>query len=551
MLRLKALAVYAVMTGASILVFPPTFKGALVDEWAYALPAYSMAAGGGIKAARTAIAPNFAGLVLGGGTAAVAGPSLLPLRLWSIAFLIVAAMLCYSIARRLGAPWGWAVTAGAVFIANPIAWPVGSIFMTDMPFTAILGLGIASSIAWLNRRGGRTALHVGAASAIALLIRPQGILVPIGCALVALAAHRVAPDVTRLTRAEWAGLFAPCVAAIGVLAVWLVSSGGPSVSMARYTTEAFEPTTGSFVKVATLLPPISWLYVGLVAAPLGLAALASAIFSGRSPARVGRWAMAAGPLAAIGLALLGRSMPYLSWGSTLSSNGIGGGDRQNLPSLFWMAVALATAASAAGVGYLITCRTPSRYRSPERLLLLHAVLQLVGAAPLGLAFDDQRVAYDRYLLPVFLCLIPLLAAKAARAGVGRRAGVALLAIMALLTLAGMQDWMAQRQVAWSTLESMEASGVPLDKLDGGFEWDSYQMSEARPRHFDPDQRPWYIQEYAPAVDPEWALAREPQPGYTVIGSVRWQSWIRSGEMLMQHRNDNAGPGGQATTLNTS
>lgn len=547
------LAALPILAGMAII--PPNFRGLLVDEYAYLVPSLSMGSGGPLTASATAIAPNLTPMLAGGASAWLLGGGNWSVRIVSHISLWLTALACAGMAARLGAPTRWAALCALVIAAGPVTLPLGLIFMSDVPFAALVAWSGLAAVSWLRSRSIPMALAVGGLSGLAMMSRPQGVLVAGGCIL----ASWILRDVDRVRIREFLAFALPPAIAVAGLAIWLSRDAASNRSMAIYTEGAFTPSIRSAVKMLVFLPTYAWLYMGffLIGPAVGVMLVTRSRLVRLDPT-ARRWGIAlalVGPVAVAMLALLGRRMPYMAWGSTVASNGIGGGYRQEYPAIMWWLVTLAVAAASAGLGIVIAAaifrrgeasddidrnsdndeREPAIESSATRLILVLAALQLIGAAPLGLAFQDERVGFDRYLIPVLVFVAPVVIAGAAR--VGARFWIALLITLGVgvVSLIGIQDWIAQRRVSWSLAEHLVETGVPIDRLDGGFEWNAAKMGEVPAREPPSVDADWQVTEFAPGIDPEWVIARDPRPGYETVEIAQWRGWTRGGTILVLRR----------------
>ena len=139
--------------------------------------------------------------------------------------------------------------------------------------------------------------------------------------------------------------------------------------------------------------------------------------------------------------------------------------------------------------------------------------------------------YERFLLPFLPAAISLLldAGRRARAapiypevlaGVLAAAGVV---VMALCSVVLMKDYWGWMDLRWPVAQSIVEAGVPLQKLDGGYEWDGWNLYEQSMELIRQKQLAMQITPWAYVIDPQYMLAFAPLVGYHVAREVRFDS----------------------------
>lgn len=562
---LAVAAILAAVVAAGAVMGGLRYDGALIDEYAYALPSFRLASTGALKATPTAIAPGFIPIFLSASTSSLIGNTLGAARAWVPFAVWGLGMVTYMNSIVAGASRRWALAVTLALVCNPVVLPLSAVVMTDVPYSLLVALTVLFAMKWWRRRSPGWAAMVGTTAGLSVLTRPLGIALVAACLVtprlqqwllgLRYGANTDATQaVVKICPRELAAMAGSLGLGIAMSLVLIYFQGGMTTSMNRYGSLALTPGISNVLKMATLFPAYSWLYMALFFLGPSLALLVQLVLVRRerrkSFSRPVLMMTVLGPTLAILLAVYGKAMPYMAWGSILARNGIGGGDRQDYPAMFWVVVTIVVALGAIGLGWILSIHSNTSMLgddqsgrvgdgtsrgSAELLLTVLAILQLVVAAPLGLALGDERVGYDRYLIPVAVCVAPLVAARATRHAAKASIAIVVSAIVAGLTLVGIQDWIAHREVVWERLEALNREGVALDKIDGGFEWDTYHFGETEAPPGVRNSSLGWLSEYAPAIDPEWVLAMSKRPGYEVVDVVKWQSWTRSGEMFLMRR----------------
>lgn len=293
--------------------------------------------------------------------------------------------------------------------------------------------------------------------------------------------------------------------------------------------------------------------------------------------------------------------PYMSWGSIVASNGIGGGDRPPLPAWLLVGISAIVGASAALAGFVLVREIRARRvgitkgmmtveartaRGADSLFLglddpraavggsrgdgMHpvagsfgelvwrhrvfcfvamvAIASAVVVGVMGLAFTDERTGYDRYVLPTAAVVVCLVASGLRNAPASRVAMLAAALAMVVPAVVGIQEWKASRVSAWRSLEELVSGGVSPLEVDGGFEWTAYYNPTGYPPRYEvrgAQELPWYIREFAPAVRRTYVLDSRRIEGYEVVREIRWRGWFRDGVLYLQVQKNGSTKGSDA------
>jgi hypothetical protein len=137
-----------------------------------------------------------------------------------------------------------------------------------------------------------------------------------------------------------------------------------------------------------------------------------------------------------------------------------------------------------------------------------------------------REFYERFLLPFLpLAIILVLAALPAHPRPRVSVGLALagVVIMALFSIALMKDYWGWMDARWPAAQALVQSGVPLDKLDAGYEWDGWNDYEHSIETIRARSLPMQITPWAYVIDPQVLFAFTPLPGYHIERTVPFAS----------------------------
>ncbi len=525
-------------------VFPPETRALVIDEWAYLKAAARMGLGAAYRPDPTAVAADLVPVTFAAVAGRLLGDELFWLRFASAASFIAMGILAYLLAARLGASAGWAVACGLAAVVNPVVMPLAVTGMSDLPASALCWATVLLGVIYFSRRSRAALAGCCVLGALSALTRPTA-AVPLV----------VVTGLTLFDKGSGRRRFvdaATGAAGLGIVGGFLWVFSEDTASTRHYLDVAALAPLVTWAKMATLYPLHVLLYLALVAIPIS----AGLFFAKSCRSRLRAGAVAGGVLAFMaGVATSPGSLrfPYMSWGSVVAANGIGGGDRPPLPTWLLLAVSAVVGASLGVIGASsVSVMRASSYRLRTEtarraavavppgpcLFVALAILGLLAAgAVMGLAFRDGRTGYDRYLIPLFGPAIALLSSRLSGSFRLNRIAVAVACgTIVVAVVVGVQEWHAQRRVAWAELEALTRSGVPATKIDGGFEWTAFhQPPNYVPRYADSRNVPWYIREFAPSTDREWVLSATRLEGYEVVETVRWESWLREGFLYLQRR----------------
>jgi 4-amino-4-deoxy-L-arabinose transferase-like glycosyltransferase len=543
------------------LVVWPVGEFPLNDDWAYSRVVQHFVRTGKLVFFTGAYATQLFQLLWGSLFVWLFGFSHFVLRVSTLVLAVAGALAIYALARELRAAEGLAALAGFVFLANPIATQLSFTFMTDVPFGALYAIALWLYVRGLQRDDLRSLALGGLAAGGAILTRQPGVLVPLGAALSLLFLRR--PWRRRLATAA-AMLAFPALAVAADLALSQAVPTHLGVGFALHM-----PIIG-----VSQLPKrvfFDLAYAGLLTAPLGIGLLGAR----PGPDRLPRWTLAVGVAVAFvpGLILYSQriAMPYL--GNVISvhwSFGPGhlsaGSRAVILPA--WVQAGLtalallgaaALVASLLGLagrlrdlrrGRALPARPPRPARraagrlrdlrrgrasqeTQGRAAALACVLVVGGLEAAAVVAVKQHL--DRYLL----VLVPPAAAALVAAiprEQGRRAawfGLPAAVLLLAFGLAVTSDCLRWSAARWAAAASVEATGVPADRIEGGYEWNGWHAPlpiQFHPLPTPPERQtpgwywPWYVWWLFPHVrPPAYVISDSPLPGHDVIRTIPFSS----------------------------
>ncbi len=199
-----------------------------------------------------------------------------------------------------------------------------------------------------------------------------------------------------------------------------------------------------------------------------------------------------------------------------------------LPLPFWIALTyLGTALAVAFAVSLVVRVVPAPGQAGARLYLsqLWVGVQALGPARAWIYLSNLALLalvliyplfVERYFLP-FLpgAIILLLEAMRGLRPSFALAAVALLAVGAL-SVGLMWDYFDWHAARWADSQALVAQGVPLEKLDAGYEWTGWLLSDEAYAYINAHHVPVTDDPVQYVIDPQYMVTFTNQPGYRVL-----------------------------------
>jgi hypothetical protein len=198
-----------------------------------------------------------------------------------------------------------------------------------------------------------------------------------------------------------------------------------------------------------------------------------------------------------------------------------------LLGLAFLVMLLARLAGAwpAGAGRL---RRPAALLAALRALAAErALVYLSNLALLGLVLI-YPLFVERYFLPFLPGAILLFLEAAIELRPSWRLGGAALALLGLFSIMLMWDYFDWHTARWQGSQALVAHGLQLEKLDAGYEWTGWLLSDEAYAYINAHHVPVTADPIQYVVDPEYMVTFTPQPGYTVAQEWPFFSPFRPG-----------------------
>jgi len=553
------IAILAVLTAfaLSALVVPTLTPIATTDDWTYARSAQILLAEGRLTVFPVVVATAIVPIVWGALFGVVFGPELGVFRLSTVVMTLLGGLALYGICRDFGVSRARSALGVATFLFNPLVFVLAFTFMTDPHFVSLLIIAV-----WCFTRGlsptafdARFVVAGSAMAALAFLTRHQGALIVPAVVAFLIASRRLHFD--RASLRLMVQLVTLPLLAIGGYFAWLISGENVGAMQGSFLREIEQGGWEGTWWLMRWLTLFTLLYLGFFILPLIGAVLPfdHHLAPGISPR--GRLFAALWALAVIfgvgGLAQRGDLMPYLP--QFVGPMGLGppdllggrplllGREGQTVLTLVCLLATLVLGFIAARA----TAAPISVERSRAALLGSIGLGQLFGIFPPSYHFLGWSAgSVDRYLAPLAPIAIVLVLWALRGMPMALPAGWMLVALLALVSIAGTRDYLVFMNEVWSMADQALDAGVPLDRLDAGAGWDGYHLYETgmanqvAPRT---EGGPWWIYMNAPATDSTYVVAGAPLAGYDILAERPYSSWLSRDEprLFLLRRQGEGGP----------
>ncbi len=180
---------------------------------------------------------------------------------------------------------------------------------------------------------------------------------------------------------------------------------------------------------------------------------------------------------------------------------------------------------AGALGIVLSALIVGRVRtqiSPALALLYLTILLLALAS---LTFFTY---FERYLLPLLPGAIVLLLDATRRFRFSFAAGAAGALVVGVLSVLLMRDYFAWNATRWDAGRALLASGVPVEKIDGGYEWNGWYLYDASIAHIRAHNLELAIDPWKYLLDPEYMLAFRAPEHYRIVRTYPFVTPLRAG-----------------------
>ncbi|MBI3051055.1 glycosyltransferase family 39 protein [Candidatus Woesearchaeota archaeon] len=451
------------------------------------------------------------------------GFSFTVLRFASILMALAGVAAAYLILRELDFSDSLAAFGSAVLAFNPLYFSKAFNFHSDIYFLSLMLVSLLFFVKAVKMNNHVGLLFVGSVFCVfSILVRQNGLLIP--PALVAyLWINRRARPFTALHFLVVAILPLAAFAAYGY---WFYFMHGATESAGLMSQYDAAHLADLFARLIPYRFFAFFVYIGVLLLPLTVPVLAEFFTRFSRIQKVDRVIFAA--LSGIGALCIffmyryyGKVLFYLP--TIIHSTGLGpaylqGAKQPEFAFPVLLALSFLAVLSAAAFALLARRKVAIMAKSffGARVSEAQYLVYFISAGQLAFLLVLLAV-FDRYLLPLFFPAIVLTLRERPRLRVW---GVAVLVLIGIFSVAGTQDYLEWNRAKNAAIAELSSSGVPPDRIDGGFEhaaWNFYEYSRQHPevdnsRPYDPG----WIRDYFPVIDSQYVISFSPVDGYEVV-----------------------------------
>jgi hypothetical protein len=463
-------------------------------------------------------------------------------RLSTVVICGLSGLALYDICRRLCVSPSRSALVVAAYLFNPLSFVLSYSFMTDPHFTAVMVIATALTLRALQPGcplASRWIVAGSVAAAAAILIRQQGVLIPLSIALFFLARGDI--------RVSWQGFrlllrigLIPA-ATLAVYLAWLrLINGVPDVQQ-EFASEIVDAGAGGSLQLVASLTFFELMYVGFFALPLTVASLLGLSAFSRGM-RFYAWLIAgAWILAAVaGVAHYSetrRRMPYIP--QFMGSGGLGPPDVLGGRPRLWQQPAFDVLTAVSLVSTILAAFWIARalswrfgeLRAGAGLVVAVLAGQIVGVVPPSFHYIDRGDSLDRYLLPILPLILVILAWALVDVRIDVPVGMVVALGFAVYAVIGTRDYLRYMDAVWSVAAYAVETGAKPEQVDAGAAWDGYHLytygvdqgiERARTR-----DGPWWTYFYGKASDSTYVVSTRPRRGYLTVRTFSYPSTLEA------------------------
>ena len=464
----------------------------------------------------------------------------------------------YLLLREAGWDAGKSILLTLLVVVNPFSFPLFFTFFTDQHFISLMLIAVFFYYRGAQRDRLRDVLLGSVFTALAVLVRQQGILIAAGAGLYFLV-NRTKRGTAMVPTAV--SLALP-VAVLAIYIYWFNFIHGQTYSSLQQAQWIAEDLKNPFRIISKALhrPVLILEFFGISLIPLSVSLLPSP----------GQWfrpryafVMLIFCMAGVVFFLLQHAGIYSSvytWMNGfhfayVSEYGYRGSG--NVLLLFYTIVDFLAVFSITVILYFAIRERKHIGRlctsTPLLMIVIMGLLQIVYLLLIRYKFTR----YYLVLVPFFiLSVLEFIKHKT----IQKKYFIPLLTGYALFSLAGTQDFLSWNECRWNLGNQLLQRGIPARTLSAGFPWDCWHNMDycfKHPYEIVPQKYdiPWWIEELVPAVDPEYLIANSPVPSgfyymkyfctdrYRVIYAVEYYSllYLKKLKLYVLKRLDALGP----------
>jgi hypothetical protein len=459
------------------------------------------------------------------------GYSIELLRLSTLLISLIGLIFFYLLVREFGLKWYMSILVIFLLLFNPFSFPLLFTFFTDHHFISLLVVSIFLYYkAFKNDRD--TYLLLGSlVSSCAILVRQNGILIPISVIICLMLSQRSLK--TFLRKAAIASIL-PLFTMIS-FTYWLSIIHGTPSELVRQTTALVNRITSPqlFLKGIVSRAILILEFAGFSLIPLSFSFPLRVKNIITSRYRIAVFLCSAAGVVYLLFTIFGfRTTPYLLLKGFPYAFASEYGVRE-VPGYLHVLAAVGTALSVISLLYLFylmfnvapSMRKSLSLQSPALVIYVIGVTQL-----LFLFVTPYKIT--RYYLIVLPFFILLVIAVGRYMKISQTRFVLFLIPYLLSSFAITQDFMHWNQTKWECADELLRRGIAAPEISAGFAWDcwhnwTYGREHAFKVEDEEGEIPWWVKNLVPVVKPRYIVSNSPRPtrndGRMYYGRDEWHT----------------------------
>jgi Dolichyl-phosphate-mannose-protein mannosyltransferase len=504
----RALLLLVAAFAVAVVAVDPRGNFPLNDDWGVGYTTFKLARTGTLEFTPFASATAYLQFLWGALWTLLFGPSFTVLRCATLALSLASTLLGYNLLRYVNVPPQLALFGAAALLFHPLFFWASFTSMTHVPFVFTSLVAASAFVRAWDREGIWLWIAFGA-TVLSFFTRQFAIL------------NALAPLIVALwyRRKKLAFTYAAAAAVFGLLVVSGVLVASQS-ELARH-----QPSLANLAFRAVHYLFFNWQNLALFFAPLLVLVLLA-----RGRVRHSRIAIALSTLvfgyAAWRLTVqVGMPIPYLNTGNVFTDFGLGPPTLRDvftmhvrhpfaLPFAFKVALMIVTTLGGIAAASIAFAALGIEHPLARFCAAYLACGTFIAAA--------MKINFDRYSIDTgwpFAILLVILASRLDLTKPARFAAGALLALAIVFSVAGTAEYLAWNRARWQAFAALRTYGVPLTRMDGGYEINAFLLAL-------PAGRKELGKPGAGVVDDLYIIAfNRNVPGYERLESFPYPRWL--------------------------
>jgi len=476
------------------------------------------------------------------------------LRLSTLVISLIGLIFIYLLLRELNHEWHTSFLVILLILFNPFSFPLNFTFFTDHFFTSLLFASTFFFHKAFKDKKDTLLLFASLLASAAVLVRQNGILIPLAVLIYLLVSER---SVSSLVRKCLLTLLLPLITLI-LFTYWLNVVHGPPAAYIKQMDLLINGVKKTHLMLIKLVwrPFIILEFVGFCLLPLNFAFLPRLWeLSYRKHYSLLLLFCLSGTLFYLLFEHIGLYPSVDLWINGFLFAYISEyGFRGHFNVLFFF-YRIADFLSVASIVYALHLLIKGRksvverffYTSPSCVVIMIGIVQLFF-------FLITPYKFNRYYLTLIPFFILIFLEATRHLKINKIIFSFLLILYSILSIAITQDFMSWNQAKWQAAQRLLDKDIPSKQISAGFAWDAWhncRYSQQHPYEIAPQKGdiPWWIEELTPVIDPYYLISSSPIPTgfeffnyydndrYTVIDSCDYLSffYMRNNKIYLLER----------------